>query len=200
MVGQRFISLLDGHPWFEVVSVAASPRSKGKTYKDAVEGRWTLARAMPQRVAGMIVKDVTADIEAIADEVDFVCCALDMDKAAIRDVEDAYARRETPVISNNSAHRWTPDVPMLIPEINAGHIEVISAQRRRRAPGRVTADDVLVGDEVVVAHRLCCPGEGDSIGRRFDAVHHRNEGAGIHNASQRSARAGNNPGGPGRSL
>ncbi len=131
MVGQRFISLLDGHPWFEVVSVAASPRSKGKTYKDAVEGRWTLAKPMPERVSGMIVKDVTADLDAIADEVDFVCSALDMDKAAIRDVEDAYAKRETPVISNNSAHRWTPDVPMVMPEINAEHIGVITAQRRR---------------------------------------------------------------------
>lgn len=131
MVGQRFISLLDEHPWFEVVSVAASPRSKGKTYRDAVEGRWTLSKPMPDRIAGMIVKDVTADLETIADEVDFVCSALDMDKAAIRDVEDAYAKRETPVISNNSAHRWTPDVPMVMPEINADHINVIGAQRRR---------------------------------------------------------------------
>jgi aspartate-semialdehyde dehydrogenase len=131
MVGQRFISLLDEHPWFEVVSVAASPRSKGKTYRDAVGTRWTLSKPMPERIAGMIVKDVTADLDTIAEEVDFVCSALDMDKAQIRDVEDAYAKRETPVISNNSAHRWTPDVPMLIPEINADHIEVISAQRRR---------------------------------------------------------------------
>jgi aspartate-semialdehyde dehydrogenase len=131
MVGQRFISLLDAHPWFEVVSVAASPRSKGKSYGDAVADRWTLSKPMPERVASMIVKDVTADMDAIVDEVDFVFCALDMDKAAIRDVEDAYAKRETPVISNNSAHRWTPDVPMLIPEINADHIDVIPAQRRR---------------------------------------------------------------------
>ena len=130
MVGQRFISLLSGHPWFEVVSVAASPRSADKTYKEAVSGRWVQAGEIPGPVAGLTVRNVS-EIDAIAGEVDFVFSALDMDKEEIRALEDAYAKREVPVASNNSAHRWTPDVPMLIPEINPGHIEVIPAQRKR---------------------------------------------------------------------
>ena len=130
MVGQRFVSLLDGHPWFEVVSVAASPRSAGKTYGEAVEGRWTQADSIPDSVAGLVVKNVN-EIGEISDEVDFVFSALDMEKDEIRDLEDAFARAETPVASNNSAHRWTPDVPMIIPEINPGHAEVIPAQRKR---------------------------------------------------------------------
>ena len=130
MVGQRFISLLAGHPWFEVVSVAASPRSAGKTYREAVSGRWTQVGEISESVAGLTVRNVD-EIDAIAGEVDFVFSALDMDKEEIRDLEDAYAKREIPVASNNSAHRWTPDVPMLIPEINPGHIDVIPAQRKR---------------------------------------------------------------------
>lgn len=131
MVGQRFVSLLASHPWFEVAVVAASPRSAGKTYGEAMAGRWTLPAPVPVDIAGLVVCDVTADMDAIAGSVDFVFSALDMDKVAIRDLEDAYARCETPVISNNAAHRWTPDVPMLIPEINPEHIEVIASQRRR---------------------------------------------------------------------
>lgn len=130
MVGQRFVSLLDGHPWFQVVSVAASERSAGRPYREAVGGRWTQSTEIPAAVADLTVKNVN-DIDAIAGEVDFVFSALDMDKQDIRALEDAYARRETPVASNNSAHRWTPDVPMLIPEINADHIDVIPAQRKR---------------------------------------------------------------------
>ncbi|MDA0748103.1 MAG: aspartate-semialdehyde dehydrogenase, partial [bacterium] len=130
MVGQRFISLLANHPWFEVVSVAASARSAGKTYTEAVEGRWTQSGEIPDGVADLIVKNVN-EIDAIAGEVDLVFSALDMDKEEIRTLEDAYAKREIPVASNNSAHRWTPDVPMLIPEINAEHIHVIPAQRKR---------------------------------------------------------------------
>ena len=130
MVGRRFISLLDGHPWFQVVSVAASPRSAGKTYREAVEGRWGLPADIPKDVADLVVKDAS-EIDAIVGEVDFVFCAVDADKGVTQDMEEAYAVAETPVVSNNGAHRWTPDVPMLIPEINAEHMDVIPAQRKR---------------------------------------------------------------------
>ena len=130
MVGQRFVSLLEDHPWFEISVVAASPRSAGKTYREAVAGRWTLSSDVPSKIADLTVRNVN-EVEAIADQVAFVFSALDMEKEDIRDLEDAYARQETPVASNNSAHRWTPDVPMLMPEINAGHVAVIEAQRKR---------------------------------------------------------------------
>lgn len=130
MVGQRFVTLLDGHPWFRVVSVAASERSAGKPYREAVSGRWAQSGPIPASVGDLVVKKVT-DIDTICGEVDFVFSALDMDKEEIRNLEDAYAKHETPVASNNSAHRWTPDVPMLIPEINADHADVIPAQRKR---------------------------------------------------------------------
>jgi aspartate-semialdehyde dehydrogenase len=130
MVGQRFVSLLAEHPWFEIASIAASPSSAGKSYADAVTSRWTMATPIPGVVAGMIVRDA-ADISRIAGEVDFVVCAVDMDKAATAKLEEDYARAETPVVSNNSAHRWTPDVPMMIPELNSAHAQVIEAQRKR---------------------------------------------------------------------
>ena len=130
MVGQRFVSLLEDHPWFEAAVVAASPRSAGRTYREAVTGRWTLTSDVPPAIADLVVRNVN-EIEGIADEVDFVCSALDMEKEDIRNLEDAYAQRETPVASNNSAHRWTPDVPMLMPEINAGHVDIIETQRKR---------------------------------------------------------------------
>ncbi|HEX3481223.1 MAG TPA: aspartate-semialdehyde dehydrogenase [Kofleriaceae bacterium] len=130
MVGQRFVSLLEGHPWFDLTAVAASPSSAGKSYADAVAGRWTLATPVPTAAAGMTVGDAS-DIRAIADQVDFVFCAVDMAKDATARLEEDYARAETPVVSNNSAHRWTADVPMMIPEINADHAAVIEAQRRR---------------------------------------------------------------------
>lgn len=130
MVGQRFISLLENHPWFEVVSVAASERSAGKTYAEAVKDRWKLETPMPQKVGELIVKNASREKE-IADEVDFVFCAVDMKKDEIRALEEAYAKAETPVVSNNSAHRWTPDVPMVIPEINDDHLEIIKSQRKR---------------------------------------------------------------------
>ena len=130
MVGQRFVTLLDGHPWFKVVSVAASERSAGKSYKEAVGGRWAQLSPMPSDVAGLTVKKVT-EIDTICGEVDFVFSALDMDKEEIKSLEDAYAKHETPVASNNSAHRWTADVPMIIPEINPDHIDVIPSQRKR---------------------------------------------------------------------
>ena len=135
MVGQRFISLLENHPWFEVVTVAASPRSAGKTYEEAVGGRWEMQTPMPEGVKNLVVANVN-EIEKVASGVDFVFSAVDMTKEEIRAIEDAYAKTETPVVSNNSAHRWTPDVPMVIPEINPEHFEVIEAQKKRLGTNR----------------------------------------------------------------
>ena len=130
MVGQRFIALLENHPWFEVVTVAASPRSAGKTYEEAVGGRWKMDTPMPEAVKKLIVHNVN-EVEEVAGTVDFVFSAVDMTKEEIRAIEDAYAKTETPVVSNNSAHRWTPDVPMVIPEVNPEHFAVIDAQKKR---------------------------------------------------------------------
>ncbi len=130
MVGQRFLSLLEDHPWFEAVCVAASPRSAGKTYEEAVGERWKLDRPMPENIKKLVVKNVN-EIDAIAPEVDFVFSAVDMTKDEIRAIEEAYARAEVPVVSNNSAHRWTKDVPMIVPEINPEHAQIIGAQRKR---------------------------------------------------------------------
>ncbi len=130
MVGQRFISLLENHPWFEVTAIAASPRSAGKTYEDAVGGRWKMQTPMPEEVKKIVVKNVN-DVEEVSSTVDFVFSAVDMTKEEIRDIEEAYAKTETPVVSNNSAHRWTPDVPMVVPEINPEHLEVIESQKER---------------------------------------------------------------------
>ena len=131
MVGQRFMLLLENHPWFHVTVLAASARSAGKTYKDAVGDKWAFDCAMPAKYADMVVMDAEKDIDEIASKVDFVFCAVNMDKAKIRALEEAYAQKEIPVVSNNSAHRFTPDVPMVIPEVNPEHIEVIAAQRKR---------------------------------------------------------------------
>lgn len=130
MVGQRFISLLENHPWFEVTTIAASPRSAGKRYEDAVGGRWKLETSMPEAVKDIIVMNVN-EVEKVAAEVDFVFSAVDMTKDEIRAIEEAYAKTETPVVSNNSAHRWTPDVPMVVPEINPEHMDVIRYQQKR---------------------------------------------------------------------
>ena len=130
MVGQRFITLLAEHPWFEVVAVAASPRSAGKTYEEAVGGRWKMQTPMPESVKHMVVMNVN-EVEKVAAQVDFVFSAVDMTKEEIRAIEDAYAKTETPVVSNNSAHRWTPDVPMVVPEINPEHYKVIEFQKKR---------------------------------------------------------------------
>ena len=130
MVGQRFISLLENHPWFEVTVVAASPRSAGKTYEEAVGGRWKMDTPMPDAVKKLTVLNVN-EVEKVAAEVDFVFSAVDMSKEEIKAIEEAYAKTETPVVSNNSAHRWTPDVPMVVPEINTEHFEVIADQRKR---------------------------------------------------------------------
>ena len=130
MVGQRFISLLENHPWFEVTTIAASPRSAGKKYEEAVGGRWKMTTPMPEAVKNIIVEDV-GNVEAVSSKVDFVFSAVDMSKDEIKKIEEAYAKTETPVVSNNSAHRWTPDVPMVVPEINPEHLEVLEAQKKR---------------------------------------------------------------------
>ena len=130
MVGQRFISLLENHPWFEVAAIAASPRSAGKTYEEAVGGRWKMDTPMPEAVKNLIVLNVN-DVEHVASQVDFVFSAVDMTKDEIKKIEEDYAKTETPVVSNNSAHRWTPDVPMVVPEINPEHFDVIESQKKR---------------------------------------------------------------------
>ena len=130
MVGQRFIALLENHPWYEVVTVAASPRSAGKTYEEAVGGRWKMTTPMPEAVKNIVVMNVN-EVEKVASSVDFVFSAVDMSKDEIKAIEDAYAKTETPVVSNNSAHRWTPDVPMVVPEVNPEHFDVIEFQKKR---------------------------------------------------------------------
>ena len=131
MVGQRFVTLLEHHPWFELAAVAASASSAGKRYEDAVAGRWAMEGDIPANAKDLIVLDAEADAEKLAAEVDFVFCAVNMKKDAIRALEEKYAKLEVPVVSNNSANRWTEDVPMVVPEINADHIKVIDAQRKR---------------------------------------------------------------------
>ena len=131
MVGQRFASLLENHPWFEPVLVAASPRSAGKTYEEAVGKRWCMPTPMPKKMKNFIVMNADADVEKIASMVDFVFCAVDMKKDEIKALEERYAKAECPVVSNNSAHRFTPDVPMVVPELNAAHTAVIESQRKR---------------------------------------------------------------------
>lgn len=135
MVGQRFISLLDGHPWFQVTTLAASPRSAGKTYEEAAGARWKMDTPMPEAVKKLQVMNVN-EVEKVAGSVDFVFSAVDMSKDEIRAIEEAYAKTETPVVSNNSAHRWTPDVPMVVPEINPEHFDVIAFQKKRLGTSR----------------------------------------------------------------
>lgn len=130
MVGQRFVTLMENHPWFEVTAVAASARSAGQTYEEAVGGRWKMETPMPEYVKNMTVMNIT-EVEKVTALVDFVFCALNMPKDQIREIEDRYAKAETPVVSNNSANRWTPDVPMVVPEINDSHFDIIPYQRKR---------------------------------------------------------------------
>ncbi|MBQ7046594.1 MAG: aspartate-semialdehyde dehydrogenase [Oscillospiraceae bacterium] len=130
MVGQRFATLLENHPWFEVCALAASPRSAGKTYEEALGKKWCMNRPIPEKMRNMIVMDASADVEKIAGMVDFVFCAVDMKKDEIKALELAYAKAECPVVSNNSANRFTPDVPMIIPELNADHSKIIPEQRK----------------------------------------------------------------------
>ncbi len=135
MVGQRFIALLENHPWFEVTTIAASPRSAGRTYEEAVGDRWKMDTPMPEAVRKLAVMNVN-EVEKVASQVDFVFSAVDMTKEEIKKIEEDYAKTETPVVSNNSAHRWTPDVPMVVPEINPEHMEVIAFQRKRLGTAR----------------------------------------------------------------
>ena len=130
MVGQRFIALLENHPWYQVTTIAASANSAGKTYEEAVEGRWKMSTPIPEDVKNIVVLDVR-EVDKVASSVDFVFSAVDMTKEEIKAIEEEYAKTETPVVSNNSAHRWTPDVPMVVPEINLSHYDVIEAQRNR---------------------------------------------------------------------
>ena len=132
MVGQRFAALLDQHPWFETSALAASSRSAGKTYEQAVEGRWMMESNIPNSGRNITVMEVEADMDKISEEVDLVFSALDMDKDAVKRIEEAYAAKDVPVVSNNSAHRWTEDVPMLMPEVNPEHIKLIDMQRKNR--------------------------------------------------------------------
>ena len=136
MVGQRFVTLMVGHPWFQLTAIAASARSAGKTYEQAVGGRWALDVPMPEEAKQLVVLDAERDVEKIAGMVDFVFSAVDMKKEEIQALEERYAKAECPVVSNNSAHRWTPDVPMVIPEVNPEHLEVIPAQRKRLGTSR----------------------------------------------------------------
>lgn len=131
MVGQRFATLLENHPWFHVTALAASARSAGKTYREAVGKRWLMSSPIPEKMADMIVLNADTDVEKIASLVDFVFCAVDMKKEEIKALEEAYAKAECPVVSNNSAHRGTPDVPMVVPELNPEHTDIIAAQRKR---------------------------------------------------------------------
>ena len=130
MVGQRFLTLLENHPYFEVTALAASARSAGKTYREAVGERWKMKTPMPEKYADMVVIDA-AKIEEMGKLVSFVFCAVDMKKDEIKALEEAYAKAEIPVVSNNSANRWTPDVPMVIPEINDEHLAIIEKQKER---------------------------------------------------------------------
>ena len=131
MVGQRFVTLMEDHPWFQLTAIAASPRSAGKTYEQAVSGRWAMKTPIPQQAKDLVVLDASADVEKIAGMVDFVFCAVDMKKDEIRALEETYAKAEVPVVSSTSAHRWTDDVPMVVPEMNPEHLAVIPAQRAR---------------------------------------------------------------------
>lgn len=131
MVGQRFITLMEHHPWFQLTAIAASARSAGKTYEEAAANRWVMATPIPEAAKSLVVLDAQADAEKLASMVDFCFCAVDMNKDEIRALEEKYAKLECPIISNNSANRWTDDVPMVIPEINADHLQVIEAQRKR---------------------------------------------------------------------
>lgn len=131
MVGQRFVTLMEGHPWFRLTALAASSRSAGKTYEEAVDRRWAMTAPIPEEAKTLVVLDAQADAEKLAGMVDFVFCAVDMKKEEIRALEEKYAKLECPVVSNNSAHRWTEDVPMVVPEINPEHFDVIEAQKKR---------------------------------------------------------------------
>ena len=169
MVGQRFVLLTANHPWFTPVVLAASTHSAGKTYAQAIGEKWHMADPIPESVKSMIVMDAEADAEEIAKQVDFVFCAVNMKKDEIKALEERYAKLECPVVSNNSAHRHTPDVPMVVPEINADHIRIIDAQRRAAwHPAR------LYRRQIELQPAKLCPGTAPA-----DEIRHR-KGAGLH--------------------
>ena len=168
MVGQRFVTLLERHPWFQLTVVAASARSAGKPYEEAVGHRWAMPTPMPEEAKSLVVLDAQADKEKIAGAVDFIFCAVDMKKEEIRALEEAYAKLECPVVSNNSAHRWTPDVPMVIPEVNPEHLAVLEAQKAR------LGTNGLHCGEVQLLHPILCPGPASP------AVLWVGAGAGVH--------------------
>ena len=136
MVGQRFITLLENHPWFQLTAIAASARSAGKPYEEAVSGRWKMDTPIPEEAKQLVIYDIDAQMKEFCDQIDFTFCAVDMDKDATRALEERIAKMECPVVSNNSAHRFTPDVPMVVPEINPEHVKVIPYQKQRRGTQR----------------------------------------------------------------
>lgn len=173
MVGQRFAALLSEHPWFKVKLLAASSRSAGKTYEEAVGARWSIKTPMPTQMKDMIILDATADIQKIAAEVDFVFCAVDMKKDEIKALEEAYAKEECPVISNNSAHRHTEDVPMVVPEINPEHTAIIAAQRKRLGTKRgfvAVKSNCSLQCYVPALHPLMCYGISKTLACTYQAI------------------------------
>ncbi len=173
MVGQRFITLLENHPWFHIAMLAASGRSKGKTYEEAIGSRWAMDTPMPEAVKEMIIYDATEDAAEIAKNVDFIFCAVNMPKPEIRALEEKYARLECPVISNNSAFRSEPDVPMMIPELNAEHAEIIAAQRRRLGTKRgfiAVKSNCSIQSYVPALHPLMCFGITKVLACTYQAI------------------------------
>ena len=173
MVGQRFISLLENHPWFHITHVAASSRSSGKTYEEAVGSRWAMPFPIPASVKGLIVMDASADVEKIAADVDFAFCAVDMPKNEIHELEERYAKAECPVMSNNSVHRSYPDVPMIIPELNPEHAEIIPVQRRRLGTKRgfiAVKSNCSIQSYVPALHPLLKYGATDVLACTYQAI------------------------------
>lgn len=173
MVGQRFVSLLENHPWFTVTALAASSHSAGKTYEEAVGSRWMMSTPIPKSVAGLVVQDAVADAQQIAHSVDFAFCAVDMKKEEIRALEETYAKYECPVMSNNSAHRFTPDVPMIIPELNDEHAQVIEAQRKRLGTHRgfiAVKSNCSLQSYVPALHPLRCFGITKALACTYQAI------------------------------
>lgn len=162
MVGQRFVTLLANHPWFTITAIAASGRNKGKTYAEAVEGRWKMSTPMPESVKDMVLYDAENDAEEFVSKVDFTFCAVNMKKDVIRALEEKYAKLECPVVSNNSAHRFTKDVPMIIPEVNAEHVEIIPAQRKR-----LGTQARFHRSKVQLLHPVLCSGSDRSSAVRY---------------------------------
>lgn len=173
MVGQRFATLLQGHPWFEIAVLAASARSAGKTYEEAVGNRWHMTDPMPENLKNMKVLDAEADIKTITESVDFVFCAVNMKKDEIKVLEEKYAKMECPVISNNSANRFTPDVPMIIPEINAQHAAIIPFQRKRLGTKRgfvAVKSNCSLQSYVPALNALKCYGVTKALACTYQAI------------------------------